>query len=271
MKTIAITVVALLCCVVSMAQVQVRGTVVSQDGTPIAYASVQVDSQYTMTDREGHFEMAVPAGHTANMTISHISYHDVKLPFATYRQGRVEARMQEKVIELPDMTILQSRSKEKTISRKGLKMPGDVAFVGASGKYDYEVGPLVRIDKDFLLQAFHFRTEECTFTACTMRIIVYEEQKKGTFVPVHHHPVYVEATADKTYDVRPVDDILLKKGHRYFVGLSVVTHSGKGGLHFPAYLRKGVVRHFTNGRVTYLPATLGLSLSGKESTQTQNK
>lgn len=103
MKTIALMAVALLCCVVSRAQIEVRGTVVSQAGTPVAYASVQVDSQYTMTDREGRFEMAVPAGHTADMTISHISYHDVSLPFATYRQGHVEARMQEKVVELPAM------------------------------------------------------------------------------------------------------------------------------------------------------------------------
>ena len=45
------------------AQIKVKGHVASTTGNDVEYASVKVDSQYTITDLHGNFEIEVPKGH----------------------------------------------------------------------------------------------------------------------------------------------------------------------------------------------------------------
>ena len=56
------------------AQTKVRGTVTDTRSHGIEYATICVDSAYTISDKDGHFELLLPNGSQADMVVSHISY-----------------------------------------------------------------------------------------------------------------------------------------------------------------------------------------------------
>ena len=254
----------ILCWVVTAsAQVKVRGKVSNSYGQGIEYVSIRVDSLYAVSDAEGNFELEVPKGHTDQMVVHHISYRTKQIPFESYKTGQLDIQLEEDVYELSDVVISNKKLKEKAVSHKGVKMPGDVSF--RNTKYaTYDIGPIIKNKRDYLIKSFNFKVEECTYTRCVLRIIVYEVKGKQ-FVPVQHKPIYLNFSDKQQFTEQTVDvkeEIILKKGHTYYIGVAVVDSNGKGIINFPAYLRSGYARNLNTKKTKKLPATLGISMKG---------
>lgn len=263
MKRILLILIIVLWQSVVWAQISVKGKITDVNGKGVEYVSVGVDSLFTISDVDGYFELKIPDGHTAPMIFHHISYRTQQLPFDTYKSGSVSVKLEEDIYNLSNVIISNKELKEKTISHKGFKAPGDVGFNNIRNSI-YEIGPIVNNKNNYLVRSFNFKVEECTYSYCTVRIIVYEVNDKK-ITPVQHKPIYIDFSDKKQFTEHTVEvkeDILLKKNQKYYIGLAVVSSSGKGTIHFPAYIRKGYVRNLTSGKIKKLPATIGLSMKG---------
>ena len=248
-----------------MAQTRIEGHVVNELGEDVEYASVRVDSFYVVSDQKGHFLMNLPKGEKAEMVISHLSYKPFVVAYGSYKDGNVKAVMKENVSNLAEVSVSGKKLKEKKISHKGIKTPGDVTFHNVKNT-TYEVGPIVANKKDFLVKSFNFQIKKCSFSYCVVRVIVYEIKDKD-LVPIQSKPIYLKFTdkqQKEEYSVKPTENLMLKKGHDYYVGVAVVSSNGDGEIHFPAFLRKGYVRNLVSGKIKKLPATLGISMTGVE-------
>ena len=244
-------------------KVNVKGKITDTHGHGIEYVTISVDSLVIMSDAEGNFEMSIPKGHTAPMVFHHISYRPQQIPFETYKSGKLDVQMEEDVYELSNIIISNKKLKEKAISHKGVKMPGVCSFNG-NGASKYEIGPVIDNKKDYLVKSLHFSVKECTYTSCTIRIILYEIDGKQ-FTPVQHKPIYMTFTASEQpseHTVEVNEEIVLKRKHTYYIGVTIVDTNGKGDISFPAYLRSGYVRNMTTNRMKKLPATFGISMKG---------
>ncbi|HAT61970.1 MAG TPA: hypothetical protein DCS83_05395, partial [Prevotella sp.] len=77
----------------------------SQEGTPVEYVSIKVDSLFFFSDLNGNFDLTIPYGHTSDMVFSHISYHGIKVPYSLYKEGKLTVHLAERVQELSDITV----------------------------------------------------------------------------------------------------------------------------------------------------------------------
>lgn len=150
-----------------------------------------------------------------------------------------------------------------------MKTPGDAVFTisaedGGSHFYDYELGPVIKPGKDYLLRQFSLHIEECTYKSCVLRITAYEVS--GTkIIPIQYKPTYIycnrnHQNTDCTQ--RFPENIVLQKGHTYYVGIVLVSAEGAGRISFPACLHRGYARKVDTGRIKKLSTSLALSLTG---------
>lgn len=251
--------------VASMAQSRIEGIVKNEQGERVEYASVKVDSFYTVSDLKGHFILDLPKGERNELVITHLSYKPVALPWNSYKKGYVEVTMRENVSNLAEVSVAGKKVKEKKISHKGIKAPGDVVFRNITNT-TYEIGPIVSNKKDYLVKSLDFKVKKCSFTECVVRIIIYEI-KDNHLVPIQRKPIYLKFSnrqQKEDYAVKPSESIMLRKGHDYYVGAAVVSSTGKGEIHFPAFLRNGYIRNLVSGKKKKLPATMGISMTGVE-------
>ena len=251
--------------VLCMAQNRIEGVVKNGLGERVEYASVRVDSFYTVSDLKGYFVLDLPKGERKELVITHLSYKPVALPWNSYKNGHVEVTMTENVSNLAEVSVAGKKVKEKKISHKGIKTPGDVVFKNVTNT-TYEVGPIVSNKKDYLVKSLDFKVKKCSFAECVVRIIIYEI-KGNHLTPIQRKPIYLKFSCGQQkedYAVKPSETIMLSKGHDYYVGVAVVSSTGKGEIHFPAFLRKGYVRNLVSGKMKKLPATMGISMSGVE-------
>ncbi len=248
-----------------LAQSKVTGQVVNEQGEGVEYASIKIDTLYTVSDLQGHFSIEIPKGERKDMEISHLSYQSIAIPFQTYQRSNIKVTMKEKANDLAAVTVSGKKLKPMKISHKGIKTPGGVSFKNIKNTR-YEVGPIVANKKDYLVKSFDFKLSKCTYHECVVRIIVYEI-KSNSFTPIQTRPIYLKFTdkqQKEEYSVKPSEDLLLKKGHDYYVGVAVVSSNGTGEITFPAYLRKGYVRNLITGKMKKIPATMGISMTGME-------
>jgi hypothetical protein len=245
------------------AQVKISGLVQNEEHVGIEYATICVDSIFTLTDKEGRFALEIPVNIKSPMTCSHISYKKKMIPYSQYKGGNVCVVMEDRVYDIAEASVAARKGKATTILRKGMKLPGDVAFGNApSGKI--EIGPKFKASDNFIIDYFNLHIEECTYEQCILRLIVYKVVE-NQFEPVSSKPIYINLSpVNKNSDVKIMTNspITLQKGNEYFVGLSIVSGS-QGTIHFPAALRKGIARNVVKGTMKNLPATVGIAVIGR--------
>jgi hypothetical protein len=252
-------------CLHVSSQVRVTGRVLSQDGRPVEFVSIKVDSLFFLSDLNGNFDFTVPHGHNSDMFFSHISYHSIKVPYSSYEMEPLTIHLTEKVQELGAVTISGLKGSEKKIAAKGMKMPGDVSFRNIKNTI-FETGPVISKSHDYQVRNLEFKMDKCTYTTCTVRIIIYDVTD-GRFTPILHEPLYVNfsnKSQNVDYVAKLKEDVKLQKRHKYYVGLAVVSTNGIGEIHFPAYIHKGYVRNLGTNKTRKFPATMGISLRGVE-------
>ena len=265
MKRILFFVVALNLAFVlfSNAQTKVTGRVVDGSGHGVEYATVYVDSVFCLSNVHGYFELSLPNAASGDMIVSHISFKTKVVPHGIYAQGFVNVSLEERAYNLNDVDIVGKQTKAETILGRGMNLPGDVAF-GKDQRGTFETGPKFTAKRNYAVTSFNLKVEECTYQRCVVRLIVYEV-RDNVFEPIQAKPLYVELTPacqDTPFRVRAQSPITLKKGFTYYVGVSVVSVSNSGTLHFPAHMRSAYVRNLVKGTFKKLPATLGMVIEG---------
>ena len=74
MKKIVFLLFSLVLSVSIYAQETIKGRIKAANGNPVEYATVSVDSIFTLSDAKGNFSLELPKGHTGDLHISHISF-----------------------------------------------------------------------------------------------------------------------------------------------------------------------------------------------------
>ena len=265
MKKIVFLSFCLILSVSIYAQETIKGRIKAVNGNPVEYATVSVDSIFTLSDAKGNFSLALPKGHTDDLHISHISYKPLSIPRSKYISGNLDITLEDAVNELADITITNSKkNKMKSISSMGMRIPsGDACFRNYHDGIK-EIGPIVKADKDFSVESITLKILSNTYTKCVLRVILYEIKGKK-LIPIQAKPLYAEAKlSDDKYSLSftPQQHISLKKGHRYFAGLAVVDASERGELHIPAYLHSGLGHNTLTGNTRKIPASIGMKIQG---------
>ena len=62
----------------------IKGHVADEFGKNVEFASIYVDSIYTVSDKEGNFSIVVPDDIKQQLVISHISYQTCIIPYNVY-------------------------------------------------------------------------------------------------------------------------------------------------------------------------------------------
>lgn len=267
-KTLIAVLTAMFCLPIS-AQITVSGDIKDTEGHHIKYASLRVDSQYTISDKDGNFTLRIPKGHKSDLVVSHLSYNSQRIPYAQYKSGELHICLQEKVQTIEGVIIAASKAKTAKIGRQGMKMPGDAAFTtspedGGKHFYDYELGPVIKPSKNYLLRQFSLHIEECTYKSCVLSVTAYEVSG-GDITPIQNRPIYIYCDKEHQntdYTHKFPDNIVFKKGHTYYVGIALVSAEGAGRISFPVRLHRGYARKLDTGRIRKAPASLALNLSG---------
>lgn len=253
-------------CIFVFCQKTIEGSVKTIDGHPVEYATISVDSIYTLSDVEGRFSLLLPEGHTQNLCVTHISYKAKEIPRSTYCLGNLDITLEEAVNELASITITgEKKTKLKAISGTGMRIPGGDACFSNEHNGVKELGPIIKADQDFQVENITLKILSDTYTKCTLRVILYEINGKNV-TPIISRPLYAEAieSADSySLAFTPEEQIELKKGHKYFAGLSIVNSSKEGELHIPAYLHSGMGHNTLTENMRQIPASIGLKILGR--------
>ena len=241
----------------------IKGHIVDDKGNNVEFVSIHVDSIYAVSDKEGYFSITIPQGMTQKLRFSHISYQPLIVPYSVYnKKNDLRLTLKEKVNDLSAVAVVSSK-KQKSIFGKGMRVPGDVAFKDIQNT-TYEVGPLFTPNTDYYVRSASLRVQECTFTSCTIRMIIYEVKGKQ-LIPIQHRPAYLHLSKvpdKKDFTLSLDEPVNLMNDHKYYVGIAVVHTNGTGELHFPAYFRKGCYRNLCTGRQKQFPVSMGVSLYG---------
>ena len=256
--------VSLILPVLIYAQETIKGRIKAANGNPVEYATVSVDSIFTLSDAKGNFSLALPKGHTDDMHISHISFKPKSIPRSKYVSGNIDITLEEAVNELADITITNSKkNRMKSISGMGMRFPGGDACFRNYHDGIKELGPIVKADKDFSVESITLKVLRNIYTKCVLRVILYEIKGKK-LTPIQAKPLYADAKRDGKYSLSftPQQHICLKKGHRYYAGLTIVDASDKGELHIPAHLHSGLGHNTLTEKTKKLPVSIGMKLLG---------
>lgn len=264
MKRIIFSIILVIACfTTTMAQVNVKGHIVNTEGKAIEYVSVIAldDSIGVISDADGHFEIKVRKS-DVQLAFTHVSYEGQTVKASDLLRNK-EVVMKEKSVELPDVSIATGK-KQKTITGKGMRGPGNVALTGY-GQSIREVGSVTSVSKTCTVEQISIPIVGSSYDKCKLSFHFYEIDGKK-FVPIQTVPIYVDVDkcGKKTLTVEPAEKIVLHKGHRYFTSVSLVELRGTGSVTFPAYFKSGYVRNLESGKQKKLPISLGIEIKGRE-------
>ncbi len=263
-KTILLTVFMQLM-ITASAQTIVRGNVVNERGEAVEYVSIgfDEDSVGVISDAKGHFTLTIPAGRNKDLSITHVSYQDAIVPYATYSKGNdLKVVLKDKVIELAEV-VIGKKNKTNTLSGRSLVRIGTVGFIGNING-DTEWGPIFKNSKDYVLSEMLLTIAKCKYDECVLSFNVYELQGKK-FINIMNKPIYKHispADDGKKFSVSPDEHIVLKGKKKYCISVSVVDHKGNGGIFFPANFKSSYARNAVKGKMKKLPACPPIVVKG---------
>lgn len=246
-------------------QETIKGKIMSANGHAVEYATVSVDSTFTLSDANGNFSLSVPRGHSSDLRITHISYKTAMIP-RNQCGGNMNITLDEAVNELANVTISNSKkNKLKAISGMGVRIPHGLMSFKNEHNGAKEFGSIVKAGRDFLIDNITLKIASNSYTKSILRVIIYEIKDK-TLTPIHTKPMYAEAKkSDEAYSLSflPQQQISLKKGHRYYAALALVESSKEGALNIPAYFHSGLGHNTLTGNTRKIPASIGLKILGR--------
>ena len=90
MKRLLFAFLLLVATSIAAQDIRVKGRIVSEEGTAVEYATIGIPGTKsgTLSGIDGEFELTLPQECNDTIVASHVSYGDVKIPAALYRNCR---------------------------------------------------------------------------------------------------------------------------------------------------------------------------------------
>ena len=252
--------------------ITVKGRIVSEEGAAVEYATIGIPGTKngTLSGIDGEFELTLPQGCNDTIAVSHVSYGDVKLPAALYRNNGEALIVTMQPRELQELTVYNGKRKKAKLAGRGMRFAGAVTAWTAE-KTGYEIGSIIDVKHAFEVEEFVFSTIRNSVENARLSVNIYSiDETESSFINVMHHPVYVDIPiSDKKSEhvITANESISLFPG-RYYVALKFVdgkkqtTKDGK--ILFPLYLKSSYIRNGATDTPEKIPVNMGLMIKGYE-------
>ena len=249
------------------AQTVITGRVINEHDEAVEYATIAFTGETigTFADAQGQFSLTIPENCKSDLSVSHVSYDRAIIPYSIYNNGKqLVIKLKDKNVELSEV-VIGKKNKLKTIL--GKKLPGPTGGFRGKGQENWiEWGPTFNCKKDWIVSDIFFTIKKCTHERCVLSFSIYE--KRGNeWVNILNKPIYkvVNKTSRKTkLDVKPSEDIILKKGKQYYISVTIVDSDEYGILEFASQLRSCIARHISKDRTRKIPAGPAITIMGYE-------
>ena len=248
-------------------QMTLTGRVINEQGEGVEYATIALagDSIGTLADGQGYFSITIPSGKKNDLSITHVSYEKACISYSTYQSGHPLAiQMKSKNVELNEV-IIGKKNKLKTIL--GKKLMGPTCSIRGKGQENWlEWGPTFKCKKDWVVSNIFFTIKKSTFRQCVLSFTIYE-MRGNEFINILNKPIYktIAVTDKKTkLNMQPQENIVLKAGRNYYIGVTVVDSDDTGILEFGSQMRSSYARRISSGKGRKLPVGPIITLMGYE-------
>ena len=272
MKRLLFAFLLLVATPIAAQDIRVKGRIVSEGGTAVEYATIGLPGTKsgTLSGIDGEFELTLPQGCNDTIAVSHVSYGDVKLPAALYRNNGEALIVTMQPRELQELTVYNGKRKKAKLAGRGMRFAGAVTAWTAE-KTGYEIGSIIDVKHAFEVEEFVFSTIRNSVENARLSVNIYSiDETESSFINVMHHPVYVDIPiSDKKSEhvITANESISLFPG-RYYVALKFVdgkkqtTKDGK--ILFPLYLKSSYIRNGATDTPEKIPVNMGLMIKGYE-------
>ena len=252
--------------------ITVKGRIVSEEGAAVEYATIGIPGTKngTLSGIDGEFELTLPQGCNDTIAVSHVSYGDVKLPAALYRNNREALIVTMQPRELQELTVYNGKRKKAKLAGRGMRSAGAVTAWTAE-KTGYEIGSIIDVKHAFEVEEFVFSTIRNSVENARLSVNIYSiDETESSFINVMHHPIYVDipVSEKKSEHVITANESIFLSPGRYYVALKFVdgkkqtTKDSK--ILFPLYLKSSYIRNGATDTPEKIPVNLGLEIKGYE-------
>lgn len=253
-------------------EVRIKGRILTEEGTAVEYATIGIPGTKngTLSGIDGEFELTLPQGCNDTIAVSHVSYGDVKLPAALYRNNgeALIVTMQPKILK--ELTVYDGKRKKARLSNRGMKVAGAVTQ-WTTEKLGYEIGSIINVKRVFEVEELLFSTVLNNIENARLSINIYlMDETESNFSNVMHHPIYVDipVSEKKNEHVIAVKENIFLEPSRYYVAVKFVDGKKqtdkKDIMLFPLYLKESYIRNSPVDIPEKIPVNLGLEIKGYE-------
>ena len=253
-------------------EVTIKGRILTEEGTAVEYATIGIPGTKngTLSGIDGEFELTLPQGCNDTIAVSHVSYGDVKLPAALYRNNGEALIVTMQPRELQELTVYNGKRKKAKLAGRGIRFAGAVTAWTAE-KTGYEIGSIIDVKHAFEVEEFVFSTIRNSVENARLSVNIYSiDETESSFINVMHHPVYVDIPiSDKKSEhvITANESISLFPG-RYYVALKFVDGKKQTTkdckILFPLYLKSSYIRNGATDTPEKIPVNMGLMIKGYE-------
>ena len=252
--------------------ITVKGRIVSEEGAAVEYATIGIPGTKsgTLSGIDGAFELTLPQECNDTIVANHVSYGDVKIPAASYRNNgeALIVTMQPKMLK--ELTVYDGKRKKARLAGRGMRFAGAVTAWTAE-KTGYEIGSIIDVKHAFEVEEFVFSTIRNSVENARLSVNIYSiNETVSSFINVMHHPIYVDipVSEKKSEHVITANESISLFPGRYYVALKFVdgkkqtTKDGK--ILFPLYLKSSYIRNGATDTPEKIPVNMGLMIKGYE-------
>ena len=188
--------------------------------------------------------------------------------------------------ELEAAVLTESRTKDRTLTGKGTKIPGPVIFMTPENLGD-EIGSIAKTKHPFLVKTISFTVDENKMEGCRASIRIYRVLSDGNLENIVTMPIQqdIPKTESKaTFVIAPQERIFLEPGE-YYVSFSITDLSQEildrwkdshtwdendryskyreDRIFFPLYIKNSFRRYGPDKPLLEWGANIGLEVKGK--------
>ena len=250
----------------------IKGRIVGEEGAAVEYATIGIPGTKsgTLSGIDGAFELTLAQECNDTIVATHVSYGDVKIPAALYRNNGEALIVTMQLKMLKELTVYDGKRKKARLSNRGMKVAGGVTQ-WTTEKLGYEIGSIINVKRVFEVEEILFSTVLNNIENARLSINIYlMDETESNFSNVMHHPIYVDIPVSEKKNEHIIavkENIFLEPG-RYYVAVKFVDGKKqtdkKDIMLFPLYLKGSYIRNSPVDIPEKIPVNLGLEIKGYE-------
>ena len=134
-------------CLTSLLQAQsgsVSGQITNEEGTPLSEVTVRLDDRFTITGKDGLYQLKEVENGAHTISISYLGYESLSIEFeiVNNEEKKVDLRLRETVTDLPEVVI---SSVSMTGGQRNLRnLPGSAAYISPKQLQMFQYSDITR-------------------------------------------------------------------------------------------------------------------------------